>query len=227
MNDTLSTTTEGTSLFGKTMMVLTVMMGTGAVGAYLGAGLGAGLALVLAIVWLLMTIGTVVALAAAKANPTYLPVGVGITAIWTFMSGLVTGPAIAQYAVELGQNTVFGAFLGTSAVMAICGGIGMLSKRNFSSLGGLLSIGLWGIIIVGLVGCFISFSSTFNIAYSLFGLVLFAGYFIFDFWRVRAMGEAGENDWPTAMLLSMSLYLDFLNFFLFLLRLLSALKKND
>lgn len=227
MNDSLSTTTEGTSLFGKTMMVLTGMMATGAAGAYMGATLGGGWLLVLAIAWLVMTIVAVVALGAAKANPTYLPMGVGVAAVWTFMSGLVTGPAVAEYAVQLGQNTVFGAFLGTSAVMAICGGIGMLSGINFSRLSGILGIALWGLIIVSLVGCFVAFSSTFNIAYCLVGLAVFTGYFLVDFWRVKALGDAGENDWPTAIILSMSLYLDFLNFFLYLLRLLAELKKKD
>jgi hypothetical protein len=227
MQNSPSTTTEGTSLFGKTMMVLTGMMATGAAGAYIGAGLGGGWLLGLAIAWLIMTILTVLSLSAAKANPSFLPAGVGVAALWTFMSGLVTGPAIAQYAVELGQNTVFGAFLGTSAVMAICGGIGMLSGVNFSRLSGILGIALWGLIIVSLVGCFVAFSSTFNIVYCLVGLAVFTGYFLVDFWRVRSLGEAGENDWATAILLSMALYLDFLNFFLYLLRLLSELKKKD
>lgn len=227
MSNSLSTTAEGTSLFGKTMMVLTGMMATGAAGAYVGASLGAGLALVLGIVWLVFTFIAALGIAAAKDNPGRLPMAVGLAAVWTFLSGLATGPAIAEYAVQLGQNTVFGAFLGTSAVMAICGAIGMLSKRNFSSLSGYLSMALWGLIIVSLVGCFVTFSSTFNIVYSLIGLVVFTGYFLVDFWRVRALGEMGENDWPTAILLSMALYLDFLNFFLFLLQLLLASKKND
>lgn len=225
--NSLSNTAEGTSLFGKVMMVLTGMMGLGAVGAYLGAGLGAAAFIGLAILWILMTIGTVILLAVAKNDTAKLPAAVAVTAAWTFVSGLVTGPAVASYAVELGQNTVFGAFLGTSAVMAICGAFGMLSGVNFSRLSGILGMALWGLIIVGLVGAFVSFSSTFNIAYCLIGLAVFTGYFLVDFWRIKAMGDAGENDWASAMLLAMSLYLDFLNFFLYLLRLLAELKKKD
>ncbi len=224
MNSEISAT--GTSLFGKTMMVLTGMMGVGAVGAFFGAGMtSGGLLLLLAIAWFILTFGVAFSLVAAKADNSRLPLAVILTTAWTFLSGIVTGPALAMYAKDLGGNVVFGAFLGTAGVMAVCGAFGMLSGFNFSRLSSYLSLALWGLIIVSLFGCFFAFSHTFNLAYSLIGMVVFAGYFIVDFWRVKELSH--ENDWPTATLLSMSLYLDFLNFFLYLLRFLAEMKKSD
>lgn len=216
----------GTPLFTKTMVVLTGMMGLGAFGAYVGAGItSGGLLLVLAIGWLILTFGVMFSLFAAKSDSTKLPLAAILTTAWTFLAGLVTGPALAMYVKELGPNMVFGAFVGTAGVMAVCGAFGMLSGLNFSKLESVLGLALWGLIIVGLFGLFFAFSSSFNIVYCSIGLLVFAGYFIVDFWRVKEMSH--ENDWPTAALLAMMLFLDFLNFLLYLLRLLSELNKKD
>lgn len=227
MNSSISVSASGTTLFSKVNVLLTAAMALGGLGAFMGAGItSSGLLLVLSIIWLLSTIGVGILCAAAKVgkqDPTLAMVAAGA---WTFLSGIVSGPALAMYTHVLGAHTVMGAFLGTSCVMAVCGAFGMLSGYNFSRLSGILSIALWGLIIFGLISIFVRVSVGLDIAYCVIGMLVFAGYFMVDFWRIKDEAGQGNNDWPTAILIAMMLYLDFLNFLMFVLRLLKDLKDS-
>src|SRR6266516_1461380 len=85
-----------------------------------------------------------------------------------------------------------------------------------------INMAAWGKYLLGalLVGIVISFATLIfhfpisNLALSLFLGVVFVGLTFFDFWRVKAE-RAGDNN---ALLLALSLYLDFINLFLILLR---------
>jgi len=227
MNSSLSSNVSTGSLFGRVMMMLTGSMLVAAVGAYAGASIitSGGVLLALCIVWLLGTIGVGFAASAVDKGSLSPAVGLGLMGIWMFVSGLITGPALAHYVAVLGGNTVMLAFLGTAGVMAGCGAIGILSGHNFSGLGKFLSIALFGLIIVGIVNIFVAFSTGVEIAYCLIGMAIFAGFFIVDFFRIKE--NADSDSWGAAMMITMNLYLDFLNFFLFLLRLLAASKGDS
>jgi len=206
------------TLISKVALLLTFTMLFGAIGTWLGRNIRSGwtmLGLGLAFI-----IGTIVVLLSAQASA-----GAGITLlfVWALVSGLFIGPVINRYVEVLGWHTVFGAFLGTSGVMALGGMIGLFSGHDFSSWGSYLGIGLFGLIIVGIVGIFVRMSKTVNIVHSLFGMVIFAGYFIYDFFT---LGRT-ENTWAKAVELTMKLYLDFLNFFLYLLQLLAELQDKS
>jgi FtsH-binding integral membrane protein len=208
------------TIFSKVAVLLCMSMLSGAFGAYIGRGIRSVAAfIVLAIAFIGGTIG--VYFASTAADPT---IGVLALGAWTFVSGLFVGPAIEAYAEELSWKTVAGAFLGTSGVMAVCGLIGMFSGIDFSGLGTYLMIGLFGLIIVGVLGWFVAAlrSRQSDILFSILGMIIFAGYFLFDFFR---LGHS-ENTWERAIQLTMSIYLDFLNFFLRLLELLAATHKK-
>lgn len=143
--------------------------------------------------------------------------------VWTFISGLFIGPAVQAYADRLGWQTVCLAYAGTAGVMAITGGVGMFSGVDFSGMGTYLMFGLFGLIIAGVVGIFVRMSRTVNIVYSLIGMVVFAGYFIFDFFRL----SQSVNTWESAVRLTMTIYLDFMNFFLYLLQFLAAVSDKS
>lgn len=200
-------------LFIKVALLVAGCMVGGGVGAYFGREVRSlGAFLVLAVLFIFGTLGV---MAAAHASTL---VGILALAIWTFISGLVIGPAIQIYAAELGWETVSLAYLGTAGVMLICAMIGGISGVDFSGMGNVLVILLMGLIIFGIMGIFIRMSRTVNIVYSLIGMFIFAGYFIFDFFRL----SKSENTWEAAINLSISIYLDFLNFFLKLLQFLAA-----
>lgn len=217
-NNTVSISKGG--LLSKVSFLLTLSMGITAFGCYLGSGITSWVAfIVLAIAF----IGGAIAVPfAAKASK---EAGIIALAVWTFISGLFCGPSIHFYASQLGWEVVFLAFLGTGGVMGVCGLIGAFSGRDFSSMGKWLTIALLIMIVVGIVNIFVTFSTGVEIVYSLIGMVLFAGFFIFDFFRL----SKSENTWEQAIMSTMQLYLDFLNFLFYLLRLLLAImgKKKD
>lgn len=204
-----------TTLATKVAMLLAGCMACGGAGAYFGRNIRTlGQFLVLAALFVFGTIGVIVG---AHANPV---LGISLLAGWTFISGLVMGPALQMYAERLGWQTVAGAFVGTGGVMSICGLVGAFSGVDFSFLGGILFFGLLGLVAVGFIGIFWRLSRTGSIIESIVGMVIFSGYFIYDFF---AMTKA-SNTWEAAVNISMQLYLDFMNFFLYLLQLLDMLK---
>ncbi len=201
------------SIFVKVALLLSMSMLLGAAGTWFGRNVRSmGACIGLGLVFLLGTIGVFFAAHASA--------GIGIAALagWTFVSGLFIGPVVGQFSEEFGWKTVGGIFASTAGAMAICGMIGLFSGIDFSGMGTYLMFALFGMIIFGVVSIFIRMSRTTNIVYHLLGMVIFSGYFIFDFFR---LGHT-ENTWEKAIQLTMSIYLDFLNFFLHLLQLYAA-----
>lgn len=205
------------TLYAKVGFLLAGSMLLSALGVYIGRYMASMFSLiVLAILFIGGAFGLHIA---AQAGP-----GIGISYLlcWTFIAGLFIGPAIQLYAQQLGWQTVGMAFLGTAGAMTVFGGIGMFSGIDFSGMGSYLAVALWLLIIVGIVSMFIRMSREGNILYAIAGLIIFSGYFIFDFFRL----SKAENSWPAAINLSANLFLDFVNFMMKLLELLAATQKH-
>lgn len=209
-------------LFSKVALILTGQMAVTAAGAYVGQGIHdigvlvglciASIAGIFAVRW-----------AAARSNG----LGLSVTAIWTFLMGLTLGPAMTIYVKDLGAAVVMQSFLGTAIVMAMCGVVSAVSGINFSNRGfsKFLLIGLLGLIAAGLINIFVSFGHFGTIIYSVIGMILFTGYFLYDFHQLLVKSGASDDTWENAIWSSVGLYLDYMNFVLYLLRLLRELKK--
>ncbi|HMY52336.1 MAG TPA: Bax inhibitor-1 family protein [Candidatus Obscuribacter sp.] len=74
-----------------------------------------------------------------------------------------------------------------------------------------------------MIGIFIGMGHTFNLLYAIGGMVIFAGYFIFDFWRIAN----SENSDYNAVMYTMQVYLDFCNFWFSLMRFLTEVMGDD
>lgn len=206
------------TLFTKVMFLLVTCLSVSALGVWLGRNirsLGAVIGLGIA-----FFVGTFVVYFSATAAP---PVAISLLLAWTLVSGLFMGPCIQGYSERIGWEGVFLCFTGTAGAMAVCGFIGMFSGVDFSGLGTYLMFALFGLIIFGVVGIFVRMSRTVNIIHAIIGMVVFAGYFLFDFFRLTK----GEDTWPEAVRMTMSLYLDFINFFLYLLQLYAEISSKS
>jgi len=208
-------------LFSKVALILTGQMAITAGGAYLGQGLNDGALIALC----LTAFAGIFAVRWAAAKNDVL--GLSVTAAWTFLMGLVLGPAMALYVKDLGAAVVVQSFLGTGGMMAICGIIAASSGIDFSNrtFGRILFISLLGLVVAGLVNIFLSFGHFGTIAYSIIGMLIFTGYFLYDFHALIVRSNASDDNWEFAIWSSVNLYLDFMNFVLDLLRLLRELKK--
>ena len=115
-------------------------------------------------------------------------------------------------------TSVFFITAGTFAVMAL---FGYFTKTDLSSMGKILFMALIGIIIATIVNIFVK-SSGLEIILNYLGVLVFVGLTAYDTQKIKKMllmaPDAGEGAQKIALLGALSLYLDFINLFLYLLR---------
>ena len=98
---------------------------------------------------------------------------------------------------------------------------GYTTKRDLTGMGSFLFMGLIGIIIASIVNIFIG-SSALGFAISIIGVLVFVGLTAYDTQKIKEMyyvGDDGTVAGRKAIMGALSLYLDFINLFLMLLRL--------
>jgi FtsH-binding integral membrane protein len=115
-------------------------------------------------------------------------------------------------------TSVFFITAGTFAVMAL---FGYFTKTDLSSMGKILFMALIGIIIATIVNIFVK-SSGLEMILNYLGVLVFVGLTAYDTQKIKQMlqmaPDAGEGAQKIALLGALSLYLDFINLFLYLLR---------
>ncbi len=137
--------------------------------------------------------------------------GVAMFLGYCALSGVTFSVYLLTYTTASIASTLFvtgGAFFGLSLYATV-------TKRDLSGMRSFLMIGLIGIILAGIVNIFVH-SSAMEFVISCCGVLVFAGLTAYDTQKLRAMGEQGDE--KHALLGALSLYLDFINLFLFLLR---------
>jgi FtsH-binding integral membrane protein len=147
-------------------------------------------------------------------------------------SGIVYWAVVALFGASLGDialiyriDSIFMTFLITAAAFGSLSLVGYTTKKDLTAFGSFLIVGLVGLIIASVVNIFLA-SSALAFAVNIIGVLIFAGLIAFDTQRLKmtyyqlggdqaAMGVATNYG-------ALSLYLDFLNLFLFLLRLMGG-----
>lgn len=113
---------------------------------------------------------------------------------------------------------VFFITAGTFGAMAL---VGYTTKTDLTSMGKLLFMALLGIIIASVVNMFVG-SSGLDLILSYVGVLVFVGLTAYDTQKIKHMcqsaPDAGESTQKLALIGALSLYLDFINLFLYLLR---------
>ncbi|WP_396953937.1 Bax inhibitor-1 family protein [Neobacillus niacini] len=143
--------------------------------------------------------------------------------IFTFISGITLYPIVAYYASTAGANVVVMAFATTTIVFSGVAVYAAKSKRNFSFLGGFLLAALLALVAIGIFNILFPLSSTGMLAYSFIGVMVFSGYVLFDISRMKHYGVRAEDvPW-----MALSLYLDFVNLFISILRIFGILNSRD
>lgn len=138
--------------------------------------------------------------------------------LYSALNGVTLTPIFLIYTQESIASTFF-ITAGTFTAMAL---IGTFTKRDLSSWGRFLLMALLGLIIASIVNIFVA-SSPLYWGITFVGVVLFAALTAYDAQHIKKMlqfygDEVNENTQKIALLGSLSLYLDFINMFLYLLR---------
>jgi FtsH-binding integral membrane protein len=191
-------------LFGQVMGLVAFTVAFTALGAYIGRNLSGGVGIVLFIAAFGCIFGLNIAASRGRDQLAIaLLFGLGL------LLGLAVGPVIADYA-NSDPSAVWQAAGATAAFVAALGSYGYATRRDLSSWARTLFWALLALIVFGIVAIFVSIPHA-NVIYSVLGLVIFGGYTIFDFNRLRRARAA--NAAPIAA----SIFLDIFNIFLLLL----------
>ncbi len=114
-------------------------------------------------------------------------------------------------------------FVITSATFGVMSLYGFITKRDLTTIGNVLLMGLLGVVIASLVNLFLR-SSGLDLALSYIGVAIFVGLVAYDAQKIKNLNEAGCGHNGLAILAALNLYLDFINIFLYMIKLLGKRK---
>ena len=141
-----------------------------------------------------------------------------VFAAYSILNGVTMSFIFLAYTMESIATTFF-VTAGTFAAMSI---VGYTIKKDLSMMGRILFMALIGIIIASVVNIWLG-NSTLQLGISVLGVLIFTGLTAYDTQKIKMMvmmygDQPDESVMKLALLGSLSLYLDFINLFLYLLR---------
>ena len=132
------------------------------------------------------------------------------------------GISLASILLVYTGASVARAFFITAGAFAGLSIYGYTTKRSLSAMGSFLIIGVFGLILASIVNIFLA-SAQFEFMISIVGVLIFAGLTAYDTQKIKSMYAAGDDAVTSgrkSIFGALTLYLDFINMFLFLVRLL-------
>lgn len=168
---------------------------------------------------LIVEVGLVVAMTAAINKISFTVAGLMFVA-YSVINGVTMSSILLVYTQESVAMTFF-ITAGTFAAMALYGHV---TDRDLSKLGSILTMALIGLIIASIANFFFK-SSMMAVIISYAGVLIFVGLTAYDTQKIKNMisvygNEVNETSMKVALIGSLELYLDFINLFIYLLRIL-------
>ena len=114
-------------------------------------------------------------------------------------------------------DSISSTFVISAGMFGSMSAFGYLTRRDLTSWGSFLFMGLIGIVIASIVNIFVG-SSAISWVVSGIGVIVFTGLTAYDTWKIKALAAEGVQGRKPAILGALTLYLDFINLFLMLLR---------
>lgn len=148
--------------------------------------------------------------------------------LWFIVYSVLNGVLLSFIFLAYTMTSITSVFFITAGTFGAMALIGSTTRRDLTKVGGICMMALIGLIIATLVNIFIQ-SSGFSLIISYVGVLIFVGLTAWDAQQIKralAMApDAGETSQKIALLGALNLYLDFINLFLYLLRIFG--KSND
>ena len=146
------------------------------------------------------------------------------TLLFTLYS-VLNGATLSVIFLAYTLSSIASVFFITSATFGAMALYGYFTKKDLSSWGRILFMALIGIIIATVVNIFLK-SGALNMIVSYVGVLVFVGLTAYDSQKIKEMllqaPDAGEGMQKIALLGALSLYLDFINLFIYLLRIFGS-----
>lgn len=134
---------------------------------------------------------------------------------------VLMGMSLSFIFLAFTSASIFKTFIITAGMFGIMAVVGYTTKTDLTKLGSILIMALMGIIIATIVNMFMG-SESLDYIISIAGVIIFTGLTAYDVQKIKQIGMTGveNNDTMTkiSIFAALSLYLDFINLFLYLLR---------
>src|ERR1700733_14471038 len=221
MTDSLTYQRMGTDARNQAHVLFSQTMGYVAIPAALfalGAWLGRNLTGAVGIIAFIAAFGCLIGMRFAVRSSIQL--AVGLLGAFGLLIGLAVAPTIAYYG-SMDPTALWEAGGATALFMAGFGAAGYATRRDLTAIARVCFWALLALIVAGLVLTFVHIPGA-DLAYSVLGLVIFAGFTMFDFQRLRT-----SQDITSAPFLAASIFLDLLNVFLFFLEIFSGSQSSE
>ena len=213
---------EASTLFlAKVFNLMTLGLGITGVVAFLTANSGLASAIIgspLFIMLVLAELGLVFFLS-ARVEKIQAKTASGLFIGYSVLNGLTLSVIFLGYT----STSIAGTFFIAAGMFGAMAVYGLVTKRDLSGLGSFLLMGLVGIIIASIVNIFLNNSSV-HWMISVLGVLIFTGLTAYDVQKIKRIGEEGilaqgdEVVRKGTVMGALTLYLDFINLFLMLLR---------
>ncbi|MGL4722141.1 MAG: Bax inhibitor-1/YccA family protein [Desulfovibrionaceae bacterium] len=143
---------------------------------------------------------------------------------YSALNGITFAPLMYMYTA----SSVVGVFVITAGMFGAMSLYGMYTKKDLTSFGSFLIMGLVGVIIASIVNIFLQ-SSALYFAISYLGVFIFLGLTAYDTQKLKEFSRGAPSDSPELLqkgviMGALTLYLDFINLFIYLLRILGVRK---
>jgi uncharacterized protein len=166
----------------------------------------------------IVQIGIVIGISAA-INKISATLALGLFFVYAASLGITIGLIVSSYT----GASVATAFLSASAMFGAAALYGATTKRSLTGLGGILFMGVIGILVASLLNLFLN-SGPLSLIISIVGVVIFTALTAYDVQRIQSgdlAARTGSME-KAAVIGALHLYLDFINIFLFMLRIFGS-----
>ena len=150
-----------------------------------------------------------------------------VTAMFIIYS-VLNGLTMASIFLVYTMTSIASVFFVTAGTFAVMSAYGYLTKADLSKVGNLCLMGLFGVIIATVVNMFFA-NSFLEMLLAYAGVLIFVGLTAYDTHRIREIAYANntgttENGGKLAIMCALTLYLDFINLFIYMLRIFGEKK---
>jgi FtsH-binding integral membrane protein len=165
--------------------------------------------IILELILVFVLSGAISRLSSATATALFL--------VYAALNGLTLSSILVYYT----GASIASTFFITAGMFAILSLYGATTKRNLSTIGSLALMGLVGLILASIVNIFFRSPAVYWVLTYL-GVIIFVGLTAADTQRIQALMERSGGAGNVAILGALTLYLDFINLFLYLLRIFGS-----
>lgn len=151
-----------------------------------------------------------------------------VMAVLFIVYAAINGISFSFILLAYTAGSVLGCFLSAAAMFGVMAVMGYTTNKDLTSFGRIMMMGLIGIIVASLINLFLH-SSTMDYIISFIGVMVFTGLTAYDVQKLKHIGEGIAYEGAPAVEVkkrsimgALTLYLDFINLFLFLLRLFGS-----